>query len=442
MSQRQLEHGSITSIYSAPTLSLASILCLFFLITAFRYWERFIWQRGILQFLWDTSRFVCGFLAFINFVYVSYRTANNLVEDHYPMDVVHIALFVFRTVVLFGLALVNHLALNSTTRERSLQSRPLTRLATSHHVTSTEHTLLLSQRNPNHFQYGAVSGHGLSFDCTPQNIHASNTSSGGSGPWTSDVRLPQSDNFLTSASEVYIDLAGRQVSTTVSEVRGWVPPWAGAHLSSWLVMFTLGSQMEYTYFIMAESDLSGHPEWIYLGCCWFVDLLFLYVFLRGALAWDDWGFSSWWHSIQRSTVDATRHTDTRSKSLPIHDDVVKASASSTNLEEPRWMSGPHFDKASVLQSGNFAIDSSRANSHSNEIFEKLGGHGCNDGYASTELSSHCKENDYQKESMEESQTVSRIGDAKRSRTKRKKRRDCNTYLPSNDDTRFYSSSED
>ena len=320
-SQPRLEQGSVTSIYSTPTLSLGSLISLFFLVTAFRHWESFEWQRGLLQFLWDAFRFVAVVLAFACGLYLSYGAARDLDEDGFPMDVVHIVLYNFRTLVLLLLGLINHLALNSTTRRRSVRRHkrqqqrqqqqqgslsPRALRANSPGSRPTERTALLAKHRAPLDPAAVELSHSTNSD---ERDHAALAIEAGEAPW----RGASSGDKVTSTNATLEGLgrrpaaqlpfgalthAGGVVSAAAMGpsagqdgrlVRGWIPPWAGAQLSSWLVLFLLGTAMEFSYFVFYESDVKHGRQHVYLGSYWFVDVFLLYVFGMGAWAWDDWG---------------------------------------------------------------------------------------------------------------------------------------------------------
>jgi hypothetical protein len=93
----------------------------------------------------------------------------------------------------------------------------------------------------------------------------------------------------------------------------------GGWLNTWLLLLTVGAQMEFSYFIIMQVRLgllanfgvlcchvchpvtfhSSHflsppqvqPEhyWGFLGCFYVIGLFLVLTFARGMLLWDDWG---------------------------------------------------------------------------------------------------------------------------------------------------------
>eukprot|EP00045_Choanoeca_perplexa_P015797 m.204094 g.204094 ORF g.204094 m.204094 type:complete len:951 (+) comp17084_c0_seq2:138-2990(+) len=154
--------------------------------------------------------------------------ASNLYEDGLDMDLVHVALFSACTVLLMIMAVLHHWAIRA------------------HHQQCREQLSSRRHRSRGHL-YNVVS--------------------------TRDRDSLSSDDG--HGSEDNADA-------------GPAPPrWMGGWLNTWLLLLTVGSQMEFSYFIIMQVQPDHY--WDFLGCFYVIDLFLILSFSRGMLIWDDWG---------------------------------------------------------------------------------------------------------------------------------------------------------
>lgn len=289
---KTLYAGDLGSMYVCVPLGLGVLLLMFYVGTALRYWSTLRWRHSLCHFMSDGMLMLLLLLCLVNGFYLGHQAAADLYEDGMVVGVAHLALFQARTVFLLMLGGLNYVALRSGVR------RARRRATGTDKPAGADSPLLGPVRDGR----GNTRRQQYDYQTLPQSaaavadLHRSTLSLSTSS--LSDDATGSADDVSTSAGEHHQHhsrrrpsgrrrgtLGGRSATDSGSATR--VPMWAGSMLNTWLLFFTIGSQMDFSYFSLLQT-VPPH-RLLYVGSFYVIDLFLLVVFLRGTLLWDDWG---------------------------------------------------------------------------------------------------------------------------------------------------------
>eukprot|EP00056_Hartaetosiga_gracilis_P006362 m.96005 g.96005 ORF g.96005 m.96005 type:complete len:667 (+) comp12451_c0_seq1:1128-3128(+) len=233
-----LERGSFSSFLQITPLSLACILCIYFIAAALRHVDSIQSARKLWMHVLSIFRWLMCVIAMVLASSTAYNTADDLIHDGVPVDSGHIVVFHTLSLVLLVVAVINDYACSAKKNSR---------------------------------------GEGFLSESTSLLWHTPNTSS--PSQYSIQNNNPNSNNGVFAVSR----------SNGSNKL---VPMWVVGNLSSWLLLLCLGCIFEYTCFIFVESNMKGTTKWEYVALNIFTFLNFFVTFFANAYKWDNWGRST------------------------------------------------------------------------------------------------------------------------------------------------------